>query len=1018
MKPFRLSALPLALLAVAAAFALTRCGTGPSAEIGAATVRETTESIITYPFSDPDPVPIFARSSQWGNGARLYPYHYFTGFSGMGEPRDWTVVRLENPYISVAVLPQVGGKVWGATDKGAGRDFLYTNHVLKFREIALRGPWTSGGIEFNFGVVGHAPSTATPVDYFLRTNADGSASCFVGTTDLPSRTRWTVEVKLPKDKAYFETRGFWYNPGPFHQSYYYWSCAAIPAAEDLRYVFPGRFQIGHDYNQPLRPWPVDEQGRDLAWYRNNDFGGSKSYFTVGGYADFYGAWYKEQDAGFGHWALYDDMPGRKIWIWDESRAGEIWVDLLTDADGQYSEPQAGRLLNQSDHESFPPSAADNWREIWFPYRGIGPMSHASPAAALGVEAADERLKIALFALERIDADLAVLSSENEILRERVRLAPSGVYRTDTPLRDAGKPFTITLGGRKIYESDPRADDLERPFAFKPADESTADGLFQSGQRAEKGRYYDQALEKYLACLARDPLHIRALTRTAELYARRGEYATARDYAAKALARDTYDPEANLVYGTVARRLGALNDAKETFGWAARSMAFRSAAFQRLAETALAEGDCDLAVEYAQKSIDASAHNSGAYEIVAAAQRKAGRLQEARAALAKLLDFDPLDHLARFELYLLDRSPKSLADFQSLIRNELPHETYIEAALAYMRLNLDDDARAVLECAPEHPTVCAMLAFFTRSSAPEKSDAFLDKVVSLSPQLVFPFREEEIPLYQWASERRPQSWKPKYYLGLILWSKGRVDEARKLFAECDAADDGPFFLARAQLFLKTDPDRARADYERAVRIDGKSWRTRHALTDFLARHGNPEDAYAAAREAAPVFPGVTPVQVDLVKAAMETGRFDEAAAVLETVTALPFEGASEIHSLYARAHLALGVKAMKASDWTRAAGEFETSKEYPERLGTGKPFDPDDRLADYLAALAYGRLGEKDKAERAFRLVADYTLAHPENRAPGAYAGALALRRIGETGKAAEILRMAMPPAREILELLK
>ena len=80
---------------------------------------------------------------------------------------------------------------------------------------------------------------------------------------------------------------------------------------------------------------MDRTGRDLSWYENNATPGSKSYFTVGQYEDFYGAWYERSDTGFGHWSRYEDMPGRKIWIWDLSRSGEIWVDLLTDQDGQY-----------------------------------------------------------------------------------------------------------------------------------------------------------------------------------------------------------------------------------------------------------------------------------------------------------------------------------------------------------------------------------------------------------------------------------------------------------------------------------------------------------------------------------------------------------------------------------------------------------------------------------------------------------------------------------------------------------
>ena len=204
MKPLRVPAL-LLLVLISAAILVSCAGSGAGG--GDAVISEKSEVFKTYPFGDPDPVPIFARSTMWGAGARLYPYYFFNKFSGTGADQEWPVVRLENPYISVAVLPKVGGKVWGATDKTTGKEFLYTNHVLKFREIALRGPWTSGGIEFNFGIVGHSPATATPVDYVLRRDPDGSVSCVVGAMDLPSRTRWSVTIRLPKDKGYFDAEG-------------------------------------------------------------------------------------------------------------------------------------------------------------------------------------------------------------------------------------------------------------------------------------------------------------------------------------------------------------------------------------------------------------------------------------------------------------------------------------------------------------------------------------------------------------------------------------------------------------------------------------------------------------------------------------------------------------------------------------------------------------------------------------------------------------------------------------------
>jgi hypothetical protein len=509
----------LLLTVVSAPLLLTIPACKSGASSGAATAVEAKQVFKTYPYGDPDPVPIFARSTMWGNGARLYPYTFFNKFSATGADQSWTVVRLENPYVSVSVLPQVGGKVWGATDKTTGRDFLYTNHVMKFREIALRGPWTSGGIEFNFGIVGHSPATASPVDYVVRNDPDGAASVVVGAMDLPSRTRWSVTIRLAKDKGYFETNGAWHNPTPFSQSYYYWSCAAIKTAEDLKYIFPGRFQIGHNYDVPLDPWPVNPLGVDLSWYKNNATPGSKSYFTVGEREDFYGAWYEKADNGFGHWASYDDMPGRKVWIWDLSRSGEIWVDLLTDTDGQYTEPQAGRLLNQSDHEFLRPGAADRWEERWFPYRGVGPMVKTGPAAVLGATAAADGIDLGIYPLRALDEDLVVTAGGEELYRRRMNLKTAEPFKTNIAASVKGRPFTVRLGESLVYDSDPAADDIGRPLAFKPVDESTASGLFLSGLRYEKARYFDLAMEKYLACLAKEPAHMGALTRTAELLAR-------------------------------------------------------------------------------------------------------------------------------------------------------------------------------------------------------------------------------------------------------------------------------------------------------------------------------------------------------------------------------------------------------------------------------------------------------------------------------------------------------------------
>ncbi|MBN2265621.1 MAG: DUF5107 domain-containing protein [Candidatus Aminicenantes bacterium] len=1007
------------LILLALLSAATSCRPDPS---GRAVAGEAREVIRTYPFADPDPVPIFARSSMWGQGARLYPYFMFDRFTDEPVDKAWTVVRLSNPHVEVAVLPEVGGKVWGALDKATGREFLYWNHVLKFRQSALRGPWTSGGIEWNFGVVGHAPWTGTPVDYLVRENPDGGASCVVGALDLASRTRWSVTVTLPKDSAAFETRALWVNPTPFSQSNYAWSCAAVPTADDLKYIFPGRWHIGHDYAVPLEPWPVDRSGRDLSWYRNNATPGSKSYFTVGERADFYGGWYEGADAGFGHWSPYEDMPGRKIWIWDLSRSGQIWVDLLTDEDGQYTEPQAGRLLNQSDHGDLPPGASDRWQEHWFPYRGIGPMSAASPHAVLSASRSGDGLDLGVFALRPVADDLTVTVSGRDVFKERLDLEPGQAWKKAVPLDGLpeGTAYVLRLGEKLVYASDPTVDDLERPLRFSTPSGRSAEALFLQARKLERERRLPEALETYLAAAGEEPLHVRALTRAAELTTRRGEPAKGLELAGRALSVSMYDPEANYVYGVAARRLSRLVDAKETLGWAARSPQFRTIAMVQSAEIAILEKDFLEAAEDAYAALTGDNLNIAALEVLAVACRLLGREPEHARVLGWLSDQDPLDHLARFERYLLSRRPEDLEACRSLVRNELPHETWIEMAAFYHRLGLASDAVEALRAAPAHPNVLYWLAYLLRDASPEESAAALDRASAASPHLVFPFREEEIAVYSWALAARPSDWKPKYYLALILWGKGRVVEAGDLFELADGADYAPFYITRGSFFERSEPDRSADDLRRAVEIDPASWRARHALTGFLLRQGRNSEALDAARGAVAEHPAEVTLQVDLARALLAAGDPRGAASVLDAVAALPYEGATDIHGLYVRTHVAIGLAAMRARAWDEAIRALELSKLYPEKLGTGAPFYPDSRMQDYLIALCLDRVGEKDKASALRESIREYTLAHWDEARPDAYFGGLVMQRLGRREdrlRARELLGRPKPPA-EVLEVLR
>ncbi len=348
----------LSLVCLAAGLASAADSRAPH---GAATIKEYSRVFKTYPYSDPDPI---------ASMTRYYPYFRFDGFTAQPVDKAWKVVELSNDYLQILILPEIGGKVWAAIEKTTGKSFIYFNHVVKFRDVAMRGPWTSGGMEANYGIMGHTPNCFTPVDYLVRRKPDGSASCVIGGLDLLTRSTWRLEINLPPDQAVFTTSSLWHNGSGVDQPYYTWTNVGIKSAGNLQFVNPGTSFIDHDGR--AFDWPKSrEHGRDLSWYEQNNFGSYKSYHVMGRFSEFFGGYWHDDDFGMARCSTYGEKPGKKVWIWGLSREGMIWENLLTDSDGQYVEVQSGRLFNQAadsstrtpfKHKEFPPYATDTWTE--------------------------------------------------------------------------------------------------------------------------------------------------------------------------------------------------------------------------------------------------------------------------------------------------------------------------------------------------------------------------------------------------------------------------------------------------------------------------------------------------------------------------------------------------------------------------------------------------------------------------------------------------------------------------------
>lgn len=933
-----------------------------------ATVKEYQKTFKTYPFSDPDPIP------RMGN---IYPYFRFDGYTGRAVDQSWKVVELENDYISVMILPEIGGKIWAATDKASGKPFIYYNHVVKFRDIAMRGPWTSGGIEANYGIIGHTPNCATPVDYTVRRDLfDGSVSCFIGTLDLLTRTYWTIEIKLEKDKAYFTTRSSWSNTTPLEQPYYTWMNVGIKAAGNLEFVYPGNRYLGHDGSN--HAWPIHEtNGKNISFYDRNDFGSYKSYHVFGKYTNFFGGFWHKENFGMGHFSSHEDKAGKKIWIWGLSQQGMIWENLLSDTDGQYVEVQSGRLFNQTDHTSsvtpfkhrgFIPYSTDTWTEYWFPVKGTQGFVTASPAGAMNVRMRRDVVRIDISPLEDLKDKLVIEQGGKTISERVVELKVLKPFADSVAITSA-EPVTVTIGDHLLeYSSDPTQGVLSRPVESpKDFDWSSVQGLYLEGKEFIRERQYARAEDKLTQCLLKDPNYLPALTDLAMVSYRNMDYTKAMELLFRALGIDTYDPASNFYYALTAVAMGKTTDARDGFDLAAQDPRYRSAAYTERSRLEFREGNLSKCMEYADRSLRLNLANVEAMQLMAVAHRVMPKDAEAADPsdslwISRILFANPLSHFARFERYLLKNTPAAQKAFTDGITNELTVESYLELASWYYKLGLLHDAHKVLELGPRNAEVLFWMAYLDqRLNNP--FDKSLDLAIEATVAGVFPFRPESADVFAWATGATG-NWKPKYLLGLIYWDKNRPAKARELFEACGYQPEfAPLYASRAELI----PETALNDLQKASELDPKQWRYGKLLVQHYIAQKKYPDALRVAQEYDKRLPNDFRIRLLLAKCYLLGEKYASTNDVLAKTNVLPYEGSRESHELYRVSWLMQAIERIKARKYADALSMIDKARLYPQNLGVGKPYDEDiDSRAEYfLEGLCYEGLGKKGKATEAW-----------------------------------------------------
>ena len=182
--------------------------------------------IPTYEPAPADRNPMFLEKRVFqGSSGRVYPLPFFDRIGPELHDKSWTALHIENEYLRVTVLPELGGRIYAVVDKTTGYDLVYRNRVIKPALVGLAGPWLSGGIEFNWPQH-HRPGTYLPVEAAIENGADGSCTVWLSAYDPLTRMKGMHGVCLRPGKSCIELRVRLHNPTPLTQTFLWWANVA------------------------------------------------------------------------------------------------------------------------------------------------------------------------------------------------------------------------------------------------------------------------------------------------------------------------------------------------------------------------------------------------------------------------------------------------------------------------------------------------------------------------------------------------------------------------------------------------------------------------------------------------------------------------------------------------------------------------------------------------------------------------------------------------------------------------
>ncbi len=906
-------------------------------------VKAWTEQVVipTYEIGKAEKNPIFLEKRVYqGSSGVVYPYPVIESISNDKTDHTYNAVFLENEYIKVMILPELGGRVQMAYDKIKQRHFIYYNQVIKPALVGLAGPWISGGIEFNWPQH-HRPSTYMPVDYKIHQDDDGTVMVWINERERMFHQQGQARFILRPGCAYLEIQGKLYNPTETPQTFLWWANPAVAVNDAYQSVFPPDVNAVFDHGKrAVSSFPIAtgtyykmdySAGVDISNYKNIFV--PTSYMVAKSKYNFEGGYENDTQAGMLHVADHHVAPGKKQWTWGNGDFGRAWDRNLTDEDGPYIELMAGVFTeNQPDFSWLMPYEEKTFVQYFMPYRELGIVKNANKDILLNVTEIEgtDKVRLQLFATSAQHVEIKVISdSGTELFMTPTGITPENIFEHEIDLQ--GIPFneiSVRVSGttRLYWHAEP---DEIKPIpdaaeaALRPEEIKTTEQLFLTGLHLEQYRHATwSALDYYEEALRRDPIDVRCNNAMGLWYLRRGRLDKAEPFfrtAVKVLQKRNLNPyDGEPIYnlalclkyeamqeGLNTSRAKELLD--EAYDWAYKSTwnaAWQQAGFMLCAQISFTQNRLADALNEVDKSLLSGWHNHKARALKAAilgynaSSEKVHDENKQQALIKESLAINPFNYVC-----IMLQHEKDELFFQhnqeayDLMHNDI--NNYHETALDCIAAGMWDIAGFILNHAIEIGIATPMTYYYLSyaecsQDGSHEMNSILETASQCSIEYCFPNRIEDVIVLTEALKLNPNDANASYLLGNLYYDKRQYDKALEYWTQSAQLNPSLPTVHRnlALLYYNKMQDSVRAlqEMELAFTLDQSDARIFMELDQLYKKLDTP---YAERLQNYVALPDIISQRDDLIlehaTLLNQLGRYEEAKSIIDNHVFHPWEG---------------------------------------------------------------------------------------------------------------------------------